>query len=99
MLKKLFELGAPRIERANDAPLSDAELRRQAKIAQRSAAELRAQIDPVELEKELRTHFGKILCELEHLVDVLAVAASDRHATNSLIRASRATRNHGKCHQ
>ena len=75
MLKKLFELVAPRIERADDAPLSDAEMRRQAKSAQRSAAELRAQIDPVELEKELRTHFGKILCELDHLVDVLAVAA------------------------
>lgn len=75
MLLKLFNLVVPKIERADDTPLSDPELRRKTKIAHRSAADKRTQIDPIELEKELRTHFGKILCELDHLVDVLAVAA------------------------
>lgn len=75
MLKYLFELVVPTVKRSADETTSDLAFIQRAKEAKNIAVQRRQEIDPIELEKELRIHCGRIITELDHLVDVLAVMA------------------------
>ena len=75
MLESLYRLVVPLVRAKDDKELSKGTLIRESKAAQKSAAERRREIDPIELEKELHLHYGRILCELDHIVDILSVTA------------------------
>lgn len=75
MLESLYRLVVPLVRIKDDKEISKGTLIRESKEAQKSAAERRREIDPIELEKELHLHYGRILCELDHIVDILSVMA------------------------
>lgn len=54
MLESLYRLVVPLVRAKDDKELSKGTLIRESKAAQKSAAERRREIDPIELEKELR---------------------------------------------
>ena len=75
MLKDLNELVVPMIDTSDEERLTKAMRKVKLGEARERAKAVRDQIDPTDLENELHEHMEKIVIELDHIVDILALCA------------------------
>lgn len=75
MLKYIFELVVPTVERSDDEKPTDPAVIRRTREVKEQAIQQRQEVDPINIEKELRLHCGRLITEIDHLVDVLGLMA------------------------